>query len=60
MRPTVSGEDLNIRVAYELTQPEACSFTDARWDVPHYRKQVCDAAKEKLDGVVEYWVSRSP
>lgn len=60
MRPTVSREDLNIRVAYELAQPEACSFTDARWDVPHYRKQVCDAAKDKLDGMVEYWVSRSP
>ena len=59
-RPTNSRDDLTVRLAYELAQPERYSFDDARWDVPHFRYRLYEAAKHELDRLTEEWVHKSP
>ena len=59
-RATTSRDDLNVRLAYELAQPATYDFGEARWDVPDFRSKVYYEAKQKVDGLVEKWVVRSP
>jgi hypothetical protein len=58
LRSTISRDDLNVRLAYELAQPEEYSFSVARWDVPHFRSELYKAAKQELDRLTEKWARR--
>ena len=58
LRSTISREDLNVRLAYELAEPESYSFTVARWDEPHFRSEVYKVAKQELDRLTEQWTFR--
>jgi hypothetical protein len=60
LRSTLSRDDLNVRLAYELGQPEKYSFSDARWDVPHFRSELYKAATQELDRLTEQWSLRGP
>jgi hypothetical protein len=58
LRSTISRDDLNVRLAYELGQTEKYSFSDARWDAPHFRSKLYKAAKQELDRLSEKWALR--
>jgi hypothetical protein len=60
LRSTVSRDDLNVRLAYELAHPEKYSMSEARWDVPHFRSELYKAATQELDRLTEQWTLRSP
>jgi hypothetical protein len=59
VRATTSRDDLNVRLAYELAHPNTHSFSDARWDVPHFRSRLYNAAKKQLDRLTEEWAAQS-
>jgi hypothetical protein len=60
LRSTVSRDDLNVRLAYELAQPEKHSFSYARWDVPQFRSELYKAATQEVDRLTEQWTGRGP
>jgi hypothetical protein len=60
LRSTITRDDLDVRLAYELAQPATWSFTDARWDEPDFRSKLYKAAKEELDRLTEEWTGRFP
>jgi hypothetical protein len=60
LRSTISREDLNLRLAYELAQPKLHSIPVARWDEPSFRSKLYKAAKQGLDRLTEQWVRRGP
>jgi hypothetical protein len=60
LRSTTSREDLDVRLAYELAQPETWSFSEARCDEPRFRSKLYKAAKQELDRLTEQWTLRYP
>jgi hypothetical protein len=60
IRPCVCKDDLAVRLAHELAEPELYSFDEARWGTPDFRSRVYEAAKEVLETLTEEWASRSP
>ena len=60
LRSTTSREDLNVRLAYELAQPEKWSFSDAGGTSRASGPSSINAAKQELDRLTEQWTSRDP
>ena len=57
-RPTSNQDDLTVRLACELAQPERISFSEARWGVPKFRSEVHKAAKRSVVELIDKWVHR--
>jgi hypothetical protein len=60
IRACVSKDDLAVRLAYELAEPERYSFSEARWSTPRFRNRSYEAAKQALDTLTEKWAPGIP
>ncbi len=58
LRATTTRDDLDVRLAYELAEPELWHFGEARWDEPSFRYAAYEAAKRTLDELTEQWGRR--
>jgi len=56
VRPTVSREDIIVRLAFDIAQPPEVVFVEPRWDDPEIRMQAIHAAEEALRPLYRAWV----
>jgi len=57
-RPTVTREEIVVRLAYDIAQPPEVACPDPRWDDPEIRTQAIHEAREALRPLYEAWVPR--
>jgi hypothetical protein len=56
LRPTVTREEIVVRLAYDIAQPPEVNFPAPRWDDPETRAQAIRAAREALGPLYKVWV----
>jgi len=55
-RPTLTREEIVLRLAYDLAQPPEFALADDRWDDVDLRTRAIQAAQETLKPLYETWI----
>jgi hypothetical protein len=55
-RPTISREEIVVRLAYDIAEPPEFDSPDPRWDDLEIRTMAILSARETLASLYEEWV----